>query len=236
MRDHTDTLVNNLSVCVESVLKFLVFRDRDDESARASAILYNYFMLTTRLIVVGVIALASAAAALKIGEPDADGDGPIAWIVENDTIVTGNHTEHALHKVPLHTALKEHTEQVDLMAAALGAQRQQGNDRRSSRMRSLMEQIAEARQHEVERRQEIIRKARDPASNTWMGVVFVPVVLIVACVHCCCAMCSPAATRTFDNDMSIVFHRAAHEYAGEFRFKDAADIFLARVPLKPAER
>ena len=33
-------------------------------------------------------------------------------------------------------------------------------------------------------------------------------------------------------DMLIVYHRAAHEFAGEFRAKDAADLFLARVPLK----
>lgn len=34
------------------------------------------------------------------------------------------------------------------------------------------------------------------------------------------------------DDMLIVYHRAAHEFAGEFRAKDAADLFLARVPLK----
>ncbi len=33
-------------------------------------------------------------------------------------------------------------------------------------------------------------------------------------------------------DMLIVYHRAAHEFVGEFRAKDAADLFLARVPLK----
>jgi hypothetical protein len=34
------------------------------------------------------------------------------------------------------------------------------------------------------------------------------------------------------DDMLVVFHRSAHEYAGAFRGKDAADLFLARVPLK----
>lgn len=33
-------------------------------------------------------------------------------------------------------------------------------------------------------------------------------------------------------EMLIVYHRAAHEFFGEFRARDAADIFLARVPLK----
>jgi len=32
--------------------------------------------------------------------------------------------------------------------------------------------------------------------------------------------------------MLVVFHRAAHPYEGSFRFQDAADLFLARVPLK----
>ncbi len=40
-----------------------------------------------------------------------------------------------------------------------------------------------------------------------------------------------AAVRDGD-DLLIVYHRAAHEYEGEFRSKDAADIYLARVPLK----
>ena len=30
----------------------------------------------------------------------------------------------------------------------------------------------------------------------------------------------------------IVYHRAAHEFAGEYRARDAADLFLARVPLQ----
>ena len=34
------------------------------------------------------------------------------------------------------------------------------------------------------------------------------------------------------NDMLIVYHRASHVFAGQFRAKDAADLFLARVPLK----
>ena len=45
---------------------------------------------------------------------------------------------------------------------------------------------------------------------------------------------SYAAAVEDGDDMLVVFHRAAHPYAGEFRFKDAADIFLARVPLKPS--
>ena len=40
-----------------------------------------------------------------------------------------------------------------------------------------------------------------------------------------------AAVRDGD-DMLVVYHRAAHEYVGEFRANDAADIFLARVPLR----
>ena len=34
------------------------------------------------------------------------------------------------------------------------------------------------------------------------------------------------------DEVLAVFHRARHEYAGEYRLKDAADLFLARVPLK----
>jgi hypothetical protein len=34
------------------------------------------------------------------------------------------------------------------------------------------------------------------------------------------------------DEMLVVFHRSAHEYAGEYRSRDAADLFLARVPLK----
>ena len=38
------------------------------------------------------------------------------------------------------------------------------------------------------------------------------------------------------DEMLVVFHRSAHEYAGEFRGTDAADLFLARVPLKNASK
>ena len=34
------------------------------------------------------------------------------------------------------------------------------------------------------------------------------------------------------DEMLVVFHRSAHEYSGEYRSRDAADLFLARVPLK----
>jgi hypothetical protein len=34
------------------------------------------------------------------------------------------------------------------------------------------------------------------------------------------------------DEMLVVFHRSEHPYAGEFRSRDAADLFLARVPLK----
>jgi hypothetical protein len=37
------------------------------------------------------------------------------------------------------------------------------------------------------------------------------------------------------NHMLVVFHRAAHPYEGSFRFQDAADLFMARVPLKGQE-
>lgn len=37
------------------------------------------------------------------------------------------------------------------------------------------------------------------------------------------------------NEMLVVFHRARHEYAGEYCLKDAADLHLARVPLKQSE-
>ena len=32
-------------------------------------------------------------------------------------------------------------------------------------------------------------------------------------------------------DMMIIYHRPAHEFTVDFRFRDAADIFLARVPV-----
>jgi len=37
---------------------------------------------------------------------------------------------------------------------------------------------------------------------------------------------------TYEDEMLVVFHRSEHPYAGEFRSRDAADLFLARVPLK----
>ena len=42
---------------------------------------------------------------------------------------------------------------------------------------------------------------------------------------------SYAAAVRDGSDMIIIYHRAAHEFTGDFRFRDAADIFLARVPL-----
>ena len=41
----------------------------------------------------------------------------------------------------------------------------------------------------------------------------------------------PAAVRDGD-EMLIVHHRAAHEFAGDHRARDAADLFLSRVPLR----
>jgi hypothetical protein len=41
----------------------------------------------------------------------------------------------------------------------------------------------------------------------------------------------PAAVQDEDG-MLIVYHRAAHEFAGEHRTRDAADLFLSRVPLQ----
>lgn len=34
------------------------------------------------------------------------------------------------------------------------------------------------------------------------------------------------------DDMLVVYHRAAHEFAGEYRARDAADLFISRVPLR----
>ena len=34
------------------------------------------------------------------------------------------------------------------------------------------------------------------------------------------------------DEMMVVFHRSAHEYSGKYCYRDAADLFLARVPLK----
>ena len=45
----------------------------------------------------------------------------------------------------------------------------------------------------------------------------------------------PAAAQDED-EMLIVYHRAAHEFAGEHRTKDAADLFLSRVPLQSISR
>ncbi len=41
----------------------------------------------------------------------------------------------------------------------------------------------------------------------------------------------PAAVRD-DDEMLIVYHRAAHEFAGDHQEKDAADLLLSRVPLQ----
>jgi len=38
------------------------------------------------------------------------------------------------------------------------------------------------------------------------------------------------------NEMLVVYHRSAHEYSGATRLKDAAELFLARVPLKTPQR
>lgn len=45
----------------------------------------------------------------------------------------------------------------------------------------------------------------------------------------------PAAVRDED-EMLIVYHRAAHEFAGEHRSRDAADLFLSRVPLQSSSQ
>ena len=37
------------------------------------------------------------------------------------------------------------------------------------------------------------------------------------------------------DEMLIVYHRSGHEYGGEFRAKDSADLWLARVPLRRAK-
>lgn len=47
---------------------------------------------------------------------------------------------------------------------------------------------------------------------------------------------SSYATAVRDGDaMLVVYHRSGHEYGGEFRAKDSADLWLARVPLRPAK-
>jgi len=38
------------------------------------------------------------------------------------------------------------------------------------------------------------------------------------------------------DEMLVVYHRSAHEYSGATRLKDAAELFLARVPLKTPRR
>ena len=38
------------------------------------------------------------------------------------------------------------------------------------------------------------------------------------------------------DEMLVVYHRSGHEYGGEFRARDSADLFLARVPLRAVGR
>ena len=48
---------------------------------------------------------------------------------------------------------------------------------------------------------------------------------------------SSYATAVREGDqMVIVYHRSGHEYGGEFRAKDSADLWLARVPLRQGKR